>query len=264
MSFDHVALAFIHPHEYSALFGTALWRTVASHPGIEVIDLGSGPMVASARNEVAFTFLERTKAEIILMVDADMAFPPTHVDRIVELVDADESPIVGGLCFVVGRSGILEPTLKVTDPEHGGLKVVWDYPRDTLVSIDATGCAFLAVHRSVFVKLLETYGDQAFPLFADSTHGGIPWGEDVTFCVRARQHGYPVKVHTGIRVGHVKPYIYTEDDYIEQKARIAAVGEDHVKAEHARRMGLVDAAIDPPVVRQLSRRDRRMLARASR
>lgn len=258
MTFEKLALAFVHPHEYSAQFGQSLWRTVAGHPGLEIIDMGSGPMIASARNEIALTFLSQTQADWLLMVDADMAFHPKQIDRLLEHANPSSTPIIGGLCFVVGRTGILEPTIKVTDPVDGGLKVVWDYPEDALVGCDATGCAFLMVHRSVFEALLQTYGDHAYPFFADTMHGAIPWGEDVTFCIRARQHGYPVKVHTGISVGHVKPYIYTDIDYREQRARIAMVGEDAVKHEHAIRQGLI---VDEPAAPHLNRQQRRALAR---
>lgn len=256
MTYEHVAIAFVHPHEYSALFGTSLWRTVGDMPGIHVIDLGSGPMIASARNEIALAFLD-TDADILVMVDADMAFSPRQVQRLVGLVD-DDSPIVGGLCFVVGRSGILEPTLKVTDPVNGGLKVVWEYPKDALCSVDATGGAFMAVHRQVFVKLLEEYGDQPYPFFADTSHGGIPWGEDITFCIRSRRH-FPVKVHTGIDIGHIKPYVYTEDDYVAQQAELAVVGEDAVKHRYLMKMGLLDREAPEPF---MNRAQRRRLARA--
>ena len=263
MTYEHVAIAFVHPHEYSALFGTSLWRTVAACPGIHVIDLGSGPMIASARNEIALAFMD-SNADILLMADADMAFSPAQLQRLVGLVD-DDSPIVGGLCFVVGRSGILEPTLKVTDPVNGGLKVVWEYPKNALVSIDATGGAFLAVHRQVFVKLLDTYGDQPYPFFADTSHGGIPWGEDITMCIRARQQGFPVKCHTGIDIGHIKPYVYTEDDYVAQQAELAVVGEDAVKHRYLVKMGLLDrdvarAAPEPRAAAQIGEGEMTQLA----
>jgi hypothetical protein len=238
MNFEHVAFAFIHPHEYSAHFGRSMWRTVAEHPGIQMLDMGSGPGIAGARNEIVYAFLNDTDCQVLVMADADMAFHPRHVDQIVGLVSR-EQPIVGGLCFIVGRLGILEPTIRVLDPELGGLQTVWDYPRDALISVDATGGAFLAVHRCVFEKLLEEYGEHPYPFFAESSHGGFRYSEDTTFCIRARRH-FPVKVHTGIKIGHVKPYIYTEDDYVEQRARLSAFGRDHVEAEHMARMAIAD------------------------
>lgn len=253
---SRVAFSFIHPHEYSAHFGRSMWRAVADHPGIRMLDMWSGPGVAASRNEIALAFMD-TDADVLLMADADMVFPPTHVDRITELVSVDQ-PIVGGLCFIVGKKGILEPTIRILDPVDGGLQTVWDYPHDALVSVDATGGAFLAVHRVVFEKLLATYGEQAFPFFADSQHGGMQWSEDTTFCIRARQHGFPVRVHTGLRVGHVKPYIYTESDYLAQRAEIATFGLDHVKAEHDVRMALADEPVRMP---EPNRAQRRQMAR---
>ena len=262
MTYSHVAIAFVHPHEVAALFTTSLWRTVADMPGVEIIDMGSGPMIAPARNEIALTFMSQTNADVLLTVDADMAFSPERVKRLIECIDED-SPIMGGLCFVVGRTGLLEPTIKVTDPVNGGLEVVWDYPKNGIVSCDATGTAFLGAHRSVFEKLLGTYGDTPYPFYADTAHGGIPWSEDVTFCIRARQHGFPVKVHTGISIGHIKPYVYTEADYDAQKAVIAVRGEEAVKHEYMVRMGLLEDDT-PPAKPWLTRAERRRLARAKR
>jgi hypothetical protein len=266
MNYSDVSLAFCHPHEYSGLFGAFLWRTVSCYPGIDVIDLGSGPMVSAARNEMALTFLSRPQQpNWFLMMDADMSAHPDIVQRLLDVADPDESPIVGGLCFIAGRAGKIEPTLKVFDEEKGGLVTLWDYPENAIVSLEATGGACLLVHRSVFVRLLETYGDHAYPFFADTSHGGHPFGEDVTFCIRARQHGFPVKVHTGIEVGHVKPYVYGSYDYKLYRERVAEIGEEAYTEEYMRRVGLKSNApggeTRPIESQRLNRRQRRTLAR---
>lgn len=260
MTFDHIAVAFIHPHKVDSLFQTALWRTVAAHPGIQVIDMGSGPMIAPARNEIVRTFLSHDDWDWLWMIDADMTFPPETLDRLLEAADKTTTPILGGLCFIVGRAGKIEPTLRVTDADEGGLKVVWDYPENAVVSVDATGGACLLVHRSVFERLAETYNDNPYPFFADSAHGQIQWGEDVTFCIRARQHGFPVKVHTGIEIGHVKPYVYGSYDYKLYRQRVAEIGEDAYANEYLTRQGVT--AADPATPVSQNRAVRRRLARA--
>lgn len=258
---DTVALAYCHPHRIDAGFHTSMWRMLQQHPRMEVIELGSGPMIASARNELAFAFLDYPGApDWMFMVDADMAFPPDLVDRLLDHADRDDTPILGALCFVVSRTGKIEPTLKVTDPDNGGLRCIWDYPEDALVSVDATGGACLLVHRSVFERLHEDYGNgkNAYPFFADAQHGGYEFGEDVTFCLRARKAGFPVKVHTGIEAGHIKPYVYTSADYKAYRARLAEVGEDQLRTEHLQRTGLLST---PGPFRAPNRQERRALAR---
>jgi hypothetical protein len=73
--------------------------------------------------------------------------------------------------------------------------------------VDYIGTGMLLLHRGVLERMRED------PIREDPA--GMPWfaydvvdselhAEDYTFCHRARLHGYPVKVHGGVVVGHCK------------------------------------------------------------
>ena len=251
-----VAVAYCHPHELDATFHGCVVqmlcydaktkRRIIDHG--DVIDTLSGPRIASARNEMCRAFLAHPhQPEWLWMVDTDMVFPRDILDRYLEVADPDESPIVGGLCFIGGGgSGKVEPTLKVLRQNGDGapkFETIWDYPENTLVQIDATGAACLMIHRKVIKALDEKYGETSHPWFAESSNTRAEFGEDITFCIRARDAGFPIKVHTGIRIGHVKPQVIDQDTYLEYRRGITAAekanpgnGEmDYAKSQLARR-----------------------------
>ena len=169
------------------------------------ISATSGPRLASARNEVVKRFLA-TNREWLWMLDTDMTFGP---DTLNELLAVDE-PIVGALCFGT-ESGQPFPVLHRLGED--GMHKVPDYPKDELVEVDATGAACLLVHRDVLEKL-RANDDGLYPWFQEGrTLQGQEVGEDVAFCLKARELDFPIYVHTGIKTGHVKTHVLNEEFY---------------------------------------------------
>ena len=57
------------------------------------------------------------------------------------------------------------------------------------------------------------------PWYAETyTPTGGYYGEDITFCLRARSVGAKVGVHTGVPIGHVKPKVLSEPEWDVQQA----------------------------------------------
>jgi hypothetical protein len=195
----------------------------------------SGPRIAAARNDVVRHFL-KFNAQWLLMIDSDMVFNPEQVDKIMEVADAEERPLLGGLCFGGGRSGIMFPTiyrLRVPGPNETPVEVVKDYPPDTLVPCDATGAAFLLMHRSLLIKMHETWGETNSPWFIEgSEYKGMAFGEDWAFCMRAKHLGYQLYVHTGVKIGHTKATVLDEPAYLRYREREDELGANGVQAEH--------------------------------
>jgi hypothetical protein len=81
---------------------------------------------------------------------------------------------------------------------------------DDLLEVDATGAACLMIHRTVFERMTDhdKANDQLW--FAELAVDNRQFGEDFSFCIRARAAGIPVHVRTGARTGHVKPVIIGE------------------------------------------------------
>lgn len=204
------------------------------------IAVQSGPRIAWARNEIVRTFLERTESDWLLMVDSDMVFRPDALDLLLEAAHPSRAPIVGGLCFGGGRSGIMFPTLyRLRRPDEEGDPVVLieDYPTDALCRVDATGAAFLLMHRGALRRMEQRFEDTTYPWFIEgSVYKGVQFGEDWAFCMRAKVLGIPVYVHTGAKIGHVKSTILDETAWTAYRERKRAIGQAAIEDEHRRRL----------------------------
>lgn len=141
--------------------------------------------------------------DYLLWIDADQVFPPDTLMRLV----AHDKPIVGTLV-----STKEPPHMVVTgigDQEYGYMSIL-DWPENSLIEVDVTGFGCCLIKREVL---------EAFPEGNPFERIKIPafdskMGEDWSFCVRAKEMGFPIHVDTSIPVGHKGQYIYTIGDYM--------------------------------------------------
>ena len=189
-----------------------------------LISFSTGPRVAEGRNSIVDIFAERhPESEWLLMLDSDMTFSPNLVEQLLAEADPEKAPIVGGLCFAGGKTNDPYPTVYRQVPKDGYVSIerVYDYPRNAMVRVGATGGACLLMHRQALGAIKNAYGELAdgkpnpYPWFAEGIIGpeGEPWGEDIMFGLRANSLGIPVWVHTGVKLGHVKAHIIDEEFY---------------------------------------------------
>ena len=226
MARGKLCIGFAHPEDWNSWFGHSLihtlnadWRGERRIKG-RVIAVRSGPMIDKARNDICREFLKHEdNPDWLLMVDTDMVWQPQDLRRLFEAADENERPIIGGLCFA-GAAGDMWPVMLVFDAE-GNIRLVKQYPVNAPCKVDATGAAFLLIHRGVLEKMQANIGmEHPAPWFAFSYHGKIPYGEDVTFCLRAQSIGYPIYVHTGVKIGHMKTRPLNEAAYLQQLERM--------------------------------------------
>lgn len=180
------------------------------------LPFASGPNISTARNKQAREFL-KTRADWLLIVDSDMAFEPDSLERLMVEADPEKAPIVGGLCFGKTQKpdGRLEywPTLYQFDKDLKSYRFN-EWPENTMLPVNATGTAFLLIHRSVLEAMGDKFGDrEPWVWFEEINFNGHVYGEDVTFCMRAQQCGFPIHVHTGVEITHMKPEAITADTY---------------------------------------------------
>lgn len=244
---DAVALAWCDPGEVSGRFVDSVLRvTYASmadlitgvrdyHQVVGHLRVESGPMLAKSRNQLVRNFLSHEKwadCEWLLMLDADMTFDENAVRDILASVRNEEgkvmTPVVGGLCFGGGHGAIFPTMYRIVDPEtnHGNaISIVSEYESGELVEVDATGAAFLLIHRGV-LEHLSTVHEEPLPWFAPGVYKGMEYGEDWTFCMRVRKLGYPIFVNTAVKVGHMKAVELTEEMYHTGAAGLRSVSNE--------------------------------------
>ncbi len=160
-----------------------------------------GNILTLQRNEA----VSRMAGDWLIFIDDDMVWDADVIGRLIasrEEVDAD---IMGALCY--RRSAPHQPTMFMRETAtSGGYNYLEDWGTD-LVEVDATGMAFVIIHKRVFealtqapmppVELRKALGPSAFFKWS-----GV-LGEDLRFCQEAKEKGCRIFVDTRIEVGHM-------------------------------------------------------------
>lgn len=212
--------ALVHGEFMESMLGTvaAGWEHLDGWKAVRTVSLAAG------RNSLVHHFLYETQAKWLLLVDTDMVWQPDAVELLLAAADPQKAPIVGGLCFGQDRaSGRLLPTLYDHSPNSGRFHRISPWLAEGfvrtggVVQVGGTGAAFLLVHRDVFVAIGEKHS-VAYPWFQETeTSTGDQISEDLTFCQRAAAAGFPLYVHTGARIGHIKDRAVGATDYLHQQ-----------------------------------------------
>lgn len=218
-----VCLAYIHAGQVSSYFTESMIASMFLdiRTGRQIKNIyqeWSSANVSAARNTVTQRFLDRQDADWLLWIDSDMQWNPHDIARILDVADEQDAPIVGGLCFGMSQGALFPTIYQWARTEAGELTTirVREYERDAVMQVAATGGAFLLIHRRVLEAMRDKGFNAAFPWFQETQNGEQPVGEDITFCLRAGICGFPVFVHTGIRVGHHKSNLLTEDMFLAE------------------------------------------------
>lgn len=216
-----VLLGYCHPNDISASFHASLLDLIQHDQGRHLANRGAvrsaGYGLPEARNFLASQALA-LGVDWLLFVDADMGFKPDVIDRLMEVADPTDRPIVGGLCFVWkdrgtdGFNGVYsEPMPTIYDYIEGDFKGRMHYPANSVIPVAATGTAMLLIHRSVLEKIQEKYGPEWFDRLPSPN--GSRLGEDISFFVRTNSLEIPAYVHTGVRTTHHKEIFVSESDF---------------------------------------------------
>lgn len=217
-----VAVGYLYGEHVAAGFANSLaamlWYQARGGPVADVFPEASGVNVSHGRNELCRRLLASDHGWL-LMLDADMTFPPDLPDTLLRAADPDTAPIVGALAFGVD-DGVLFPTLYDLTETDGALRWVRynDYPRDALWRVGGTGAAAVLIHRRALEAIAAAGFSDVWPWFQESAVDGQRVGEDLTFCLRAAACEIPVHVHTGITVGHQKASVLTADGFLAQRS----------------------------------------------
>jgi len=237
-----VTVGFLHPGHWQACFANSLIDLLfhdATH-GRRVMGHAFGYMgkeagaadIHAGRNKIAAAVLDESESEWLFMVDADQGFGADTVDRLVATAEELGAAVVGGLAFAQKSDGTgdffarryrMVPTVYQmweTDDEVGFVPT-FDYPRDTVVKVGATGAACLLIHRSALESIRDEHGDRWFHQVEvpKGKAGHTAFGEDMSFCLRLAACGIPIYVDTSVKTTHDKGGVfYDEETYEIQRA----------------------------------------------
>lgn len=216
------------------------------------ICIRSGPLLSAGRGVLAGQFLENTDADALLTLDSDMVFEPERIYQHVTAFEQirEQHPdvgVLGGLAFISADARCRNPLPNVWVPgqHEGQFLQLSDFPRDSLIEVGATGAACLIIAREVLEKFA---GEKVNPYhhiplvnwpmlarnvkFSDDIDQiaaelkSAVWradqcGEDISFCMRVRDAGYKIFLHTSLIYDHAKSTLLGVEEF--DRARTAAI-----------------------------------------
>lgn len=257
---------------FHSIVSLASWARKHSDPkSPEHVDIDdwvfvrSGPAMAMGRGKLVGSFLEQTKGDALLMIDADMAFIPQTIVEMVNLFqklreDDPKVGMLGGLAFISNDPRAIKPipTLWMENPNIPDQILGSNgYATNTLYEVAATGGACVIIAREVLEELtqevnpfhhlnLVNYHMLARNLSQMQDIGAIDtmlrahvdnsdqMGEDLSFCRRVKAAGYRMFVHTGLRFDHAKSTLIGEPEFMQAiQMQAAQVAELEIPAQEA-------------------------------
>lgn len=136
----------------------------------------------------------------IMWIDSDSIFQPEDFMKLLQRNVDIVSGLVKKTPYLYAASK-LDPTKNLFTKESLQEK---DLTSDELIETEGVGLAFMLIKRGVFEKIsmpwfLTTVIDEP-----NGPNGKIYVGEDIFFCLKAREAGFKIWLDPTVKVGHLK------------------------------------------------------------
>lgn len=171
-----------------------------------VLAMKSGSLIYTSRNSLA-TMAIQTDADYVFWLDSDMVFQPDTLVRMMDTVQKHDIDMLTGLYFrrVPPYSPVLFDKLEMRT------KTVLDWSEFKAIPEDlfeVGGCGFgcVLVNTEVLISVQGKHGNMFAPMGNN--------GEDIAFCIRARDCGYKIICDPSIICGHVG-YSVVDDQFFK-------------------------------------------------
>ena len=172
--------------------------------------LSASSLVYDARNTLARQAIEE-KYDRVLWLDSDMDFEPDLMQRLA--ADLDEGREFVASLYMT-RKAPIKPTIfekcgYVHDEAGGAIRNIatsfYDYPKDQVFEIEAAGFGGVMMTVDLLRRVTEKYGLPFAPM--------LGFGEDMSFCLRARELGAKLYCDSRVKMGHVGMGVISEETY---------------------------------------------------
>lgn len=165
-----------------------------------------GSLIYDSRNKLAVQAI-KGGFDYVMWFDSDMVFESDTMTRLQKHLQ-DGYDIVTGLYF--RRTPPYTPVLfSKLEVREDGIGVDFadynDYPSDRLFEVAGCGFGCVIMKTEVLVDIFSNTGNMFQP-FASA-------GEDIAFCIRARERGYKIFCDPTVKLGHVGHAVITESFY---------------------------------------------------
>ena len=162
-------------------------------------------LVYKARNDLG-RLAAKGDSDFVLWLDSDVIFPASLLaDMIADMGNRD---IVTGI-YHMRRPPFLPVIWKTLTqgltPEENVSEVAIEYPADEIFEVDACGFGCVMMRTEVLRVVMDKYHDLFTPLPG--------FGEDLSFCIRARGCGYKIHCDPRIQIGHKGAVIISDETF---------------------------------------------------
>lgn len=171
-----------------------------------VLAMKSGSLIYTSRNSLA-TMAIQMDADYVFWLDSDMVFQPDTLVRMMDTVQKHNIDMLTGLYFrrVPPYSPVLFDKLEMRT------KTVLDWSEFKTIPEDlfeVGGCGFgcVLVNTEVLISVQGKHGNMFAPMGNN--------GEDIAFCIRAKDCGYKIICDPSIICGHVG-YSVVDDQFFK-------------------------------------------------
>lgn len=158
----------------------------------------AGSLVYTSRQDLARKSIE-IDADYVFWLDSDMVFPPDTLARMMQTLKENDIDILTGLYF--RRVPPFTPVLFDRLEMDGG-RLLWSEFKELPSGLfEVGGCGFgcVLMKTDVFFDLMAKYENPFAPMGNN--------GEDIAFCIRARENGYKIICDPSVVCGHVGNYV---------------------------------------------------------
>lgn len=178
-------------------------------------------LIYHARTNLCRMALE-AEADYVFWLDSDVIFQPNLMEDL--MTDIQGKDMVTAVYH--GRRPPFRPVIwkKITPgllPGNGEVEQYDDYPTDGLFEVAGCGFGAVLMKTGVIRDVAETF---------HQTFGPIPGlGEDLSFCVRARNCGYKIWCDPKLQIGHKGSMVINGDTFRAYRGKLANMmkrGED--------------------------------------
>jgi GT2 family glycosyltransferase len=165
------------------------------------INFSVGSLVYASRDYLS-TLAIMTQSDYILWLDSDMVFGRSLLVDLLASIDGKD--FVSGLYF--RRKPPYNPVLYKTVGEKS--EEYLDYP-DGLFEIDACGFGAVLMKTEMMKDIIEKEHHAFAPI--------LGYGEDISFCIRAKRCGYQLWCDSRVKLGHITTQIANEALFIANR-----------------------------------------------
>jgi GT2 family glycosyltransferase len=153
------------------------------------------------------------ETDFCLWLDSDVVFPDTLMEDL--MADMEGRDIVTGIYHM--RRPPYMPVIweklrmGLTQEDKESI-VITDYPDDEMFEVEGCGFGAVLMRTKVLKDVIDRYNDLFAPLPG--------YGEDLSFCLRARGCGYKIWCDPRIQVGHKSGVIVSKDTFEAYRQKV--------------------------------------------